>query len=335
MACAVAVAEAVVDTEDAVDRGREDDVQYSLKLGLQQPVRADVSDAVAAASTEPTDIQAWAVLILNTADPERKVALTRRGAALWQAGQLASPPPLSSQESDCRHAREPTPDRPARADGMTVVGPHEMKIGKGGTAASRIAILHSLANIEQFAIDLAWDIIARFGEAPLADGKVLPRGFFDDFVRVAVDEAHHYELLSGRLRALGSAFGALPVHHGLWQSAGETAADLKARLAVVHMVHEARGLDVTPQTIERLRRNGDPTSADMLQIIYEEEIGHVTAGMTWFRHVTAAESPGVDPIRLFHEVVRAHFRGPLKPPFNDAARAQAGFTPEWYLPLAA
>ena len=37
----------------------------------------------------------------------------------------------------------------------------------------------------------------------------------------------------------------------------------------------------------------------------------------------------------FHALIRRHFRGPLKPPFNDAARAKAGFGPEWYLPLAA
>lgn len=37
----------------------------------------------------------------------------------------------------------------------------------------------------------------------------------------------------------------------------------------------------------------------------------------------------------FHALTRAHFKGLLKPPFNEEARARAGFGPEWYLPLAA
>ena len=36
----------------------------------------------------------------------------------------------------------------------------------------------------------------------------------------------------------------------------------------------------------------------------------------------------------FHSVVRKYFQGSLKPPFNDAARAAAGFGTDWYLPLA-
>jgi uncharacterized ferritin-like protein (DUF455 family) len=103
------------------------------------------------------------------------------------------------------------------------------KRGKGGSLESRIAILHSLANIEQWAIDLGWDIIARFATSHL------PREFYNDFVQLAKEEAIHFSLLVSRLEELGSHFGALPVHGGLWDSARDTAHDLGCRLAIVHM----------------------------------------------------------------------------------------------------
>ncbi|XP_061409726.1 uncharacterized protein LOC133343838 isoform X3 [Lethenteron reissneri] len=170
----------------------------------------------------------WAVKILSTPDPEEKVQLTLEVQRRWEAGEL--------EAVGCWIP----PDQPPRAADLAVLEPGRIKRGKGGTLGSRIALLHSLANIEQWAIDLSWDIIARFSDVRTADETPLPRQFFNDFVKVAGDEAKHFKLLETRIRALGSHFGALPVHNGLWQSARETSRDLRARLAVVHMVHEAR-----------------------------------------------------------------------------------------------
>lgn len=129
--------------------------------------------------------------------------------------------------------------------------------------------------------------------------------------------------------ATGYAYGDMATHEGLWESALDTAHDLRARLAVVHMVHEARGLDVFPQAMRRLQ--GDATSAAILTANYQEEITHVGAGTRWFCYVCHRD--GADPVRRFHELVRRHFRGLLKPPFNEEARAAAGMSPEWYWPL--
>ena len=152
---------------------------------------------------------------------------------------------------------------------------------------------------------------------------------------VAEDETRHFRILCERLEELGVAFGDLPVHEGLWQSAGDTADDLLSRLAIVHMVHEAHGLDVAPRTIARFRSSGDKVSADMVEhTIYPEEITHVTAGMRWFRFLCNHQDIK-DPVAHFHSIVRERFHGALKPPFNTEARSAAGFTEEWYLPLAA
>uniref|UniRef100_A0A0A9FC34 Uncharacterized protein n=1 Tax=Arundo donax TaxID=35708 RepID=A0A0A9FC34_ARUDO len=152
-------------------------------------------------------------------------------------------------------------------------------------------MLHSLAHTESWAVDLSWDIVARFG-APMR----MPREFFDDFTRVAQDEGRHYTVLSARMRELGSHYGALPAHDGLWDSAMRTSHCLLARLAVEHCVHEARGLDVLPTTISRFRAGGDEQTAKILEdVIYPEEITHCAAGVRWFRYL-CLRSRKDDPI---------------------------------------
>jgi uncharacterized ferritin-like protein (DUF455 family) len=223
-------------------------------------------------------------------------------------------------------ARRP-PLRPARPQHPQLLPPRQMpKRRNFGSVASRIALLHALAHIELNAIDLAWDIVARFA----ASG--MPDAFFDDWVCVAADEARHFQLLSVRLDELGASYGDLPAHDGLWEAAIATAGDLLARLAVVPLVLEARGLDVTPAMIVRLDHAGDPQSAAILRLIYEQEIGHVAIGRRWFDFLCAAD--GLDPAPVFHDRVRRFFRGELKPPFNRAARDAAGFPAEYYEPLA-
>jgi uncharacterized ferritin-like protein (DUF455 family) len=196
----------------------------------------------------------------------------------------------------------------------------------GGERESRVALLHALAHIELNAIDLAWDLIARFAsEHP-------PRAFFDDWVKVADEEATHHGLIAERLAALGAAYGDFPAHDGLWEAAAVTADDLLARLAVVPLVLEARGLDVTPAMIGRLERAGDAESAAVLRRIYEDEIAHVAAGRRWFDW--ACGERGLSPVETYQDRVRRCFKGALKPPFNEAARSAAGLTPAFYAPLA-
>ena len=196
--------------------------------------------------------------VLRTPSPHDKAAMTDEIHALWVKGAIA---------------REYDPDVPARIprrDRQETIA-RSGSTGKGAAPGqrrspeSRVAILHSLAHIESWAIDLSWDIVARFGAA-----RSMPRAFFDDFVQVAADEARHFRLLAARLVELGSEYGALNAHDGLWDSAMETAGSLEARLVVEHCVHEARGLDVLPATIEKFRKNGDEPSATLRGAIPEE-----------------------------------------------------------------
>jgi len=196
----------------------------------------------------------------------------------------------------------------------------------GGERERRVALLHALAHIELNAIDLAWDLVARFSDANP------PRSFFDDWVAVADEEATHHALLTERLAELRAGYGDLPAHDGLWEAAAVTAKDFLARLAVVPLVLEARGLDVTPTLIGRLERAGDAASAGVLRRIYQDEIAHVAAGRRWFEWACGRD--GLSPVETYHDRVRRYFKGALKPPFNEEARSQAGVSAAFYAPLA-
>jgi uncharacterized ferritin-like protein (DUF455 family) len=242
------------------------------------------------------------------------VSASRALAAAWAEGALT----IGDAEP---------PARPARPDRPVLRPPKEMPKRRAfGSRTGRIALLHALAHIELNAIDLGWDIVARFV------GEGLPRGFFDDWVGVATEEAGHFALLAARLGELGARYGDLPAHDGLWEAAAATADDLLARLAVVPLVLEARGLDVTPQIVARLERAGDAQSAAILRHIYRQEVGHVAVGVRWFDRLCHAR--GLVPEQAFRERVGRCFKGDLKPPFNHAARAAANFPACYYEPLS-
>jgi uncharacterized ferritin-like protein (DUF455 family) len=253
--------------------------------------------------------------VLLTGGPRDKVRAARAAARAWRAGRL----------DHCFDVE--MPDRPARPDKPELLSGSRMpKRGKGGSERGRIAMLHALAHIEFGAIDLAFDIAGRFG-------GLFPRDFIDDWIGVGADEAMHFALLDRRLKALGSGYGALPAHDGLWEAAEATAHDPLARLAIVPMVLEARGLDVTPATVARFEASGDLASAAILGRIYRDEIRHVGAGTKWFK--SACESRGLAAVPEWKRLLATHFRGELKPPFNASARDEAGLSRDFYEGVAA
>lgn len=239
---------------------------------------------------------------------------TRKVARDWRLGRLAFV------------FDEAMPDRPARPDQPELLPPNRMpKRGRGQSERGRIALWHSVAHIEFVAIDLALDMAGRFG------GE-LGEGLVTDFLSVAADEALHFALIDRHLRKAGSHYGALPAHDGLWSSAQATRHDAAARLAVVPMVLEARGLDVTPMMIERVRAAGDEAGARILIRILDDEIRHVRFGANHFNALALSRGESMEG--LWKTLVNRHFRGAVKPPFNDSARAAAGLSRDLYASLA-
>lgn len=247
-------------------------------------------------------------------DPRAKVMATRALVRDWRCGRLKFT------------FDTPMPGEPGRPAQPELLPPNQMpRRGKGSSERGRLALWHSLAHIEFVAIDLALDMAGRFGAE-------MGEQFVSDFLAVAADEAMHFAMIGRHLDTLGSHYGALPAHSGLWDAARATAHDVAARLAVVPLVLEARGLDVTPMTLERVRAGGDKRGAAILERILADEIVHVRHGSTHFAAV--CESRGESPEILWKSLVAEFFRGAVKPPFNDSARAAAGLPRSFYSGVA-
>src|SRR3546814_13368473 len=96
------------------------------------------------------------------------------------------------------------PRFPARPERPQLLPPGRMpQRGRAGPDRSRIALLHALAHIEFVAIDLAWDLVGRFG------GE-MPRRLTDDCVTVSAEASVPFSLLARRARRLASPSCAPP-----------------------------------------------------------------------------------------------------------------------------
>ncbi|KAI1315275.1 hypothetical protein EDD11_001056 [Mortierella claussenii] len=251
------------------------------------------------------------VHIMHTIDPIEKADLTLLLGQQWRAsiqardtvgGDVDNVNNNNTNNEVMRIGRAAPPEKPLRPDNLEFVRPgYGVKVGKAGSL--------SLANVEQWAIDTALDNMARFGyytqatagtalrkqcldqdqdqESTKSTSRseeefVMPNRFFDDFMQMACDESKHFKWLNERLESQGAHYGDLPVHASIWDSCTDTARSALARMAVVHMTIESRGLDVNPATIARFERSSDEDSARMLQKIHEDEVTHVQIGHRWF-----------------------------------------------------
>ena len=244
---------------------------------------------------------------LMPSDPASKCTATTALARAFQEGKVS----IQTGEDD--PAAIPVPGRPARP---VLVPPGEVPRRKTGSREGHAALLHAIAHIEFNAINLALDCVHRF--------RAMPVAFHQDWVRIAAEEAHHFGLVQARLSALGFAYGDFPAHNGLWEMACRTAHDVLVRMALVPRVLEARGLDVTPVIMEKLRSAGDPESVAVLEVILQDEIGHVAAGDYWFRQQCSLR--GLDPETTYFEMIRVFNAPHPQPPLHEAARRIAGFS---------
>ncbi|XP_020097428.1 uncharacterized protein LOC109716410, partial [Ananas comosus] len=251
-----------------------------------------------------------AALVLSTPDPSTKSRLSHLAFSRWLRLRLpvgAAPPPL----------------RPARPPNPPLVSPKEVPTHKNSGLPLNAYMLHNLAHVELNAIDLAWDTVARF--APLRD--VLGDEFFADFARVADDESRHFAWCSQRLAELGFSYGDMPAHNLLWRECEKSSGDVSARLAVIPLVQEARGLDAGPRLVQKLIGFGDHRSSDIVAKIAEEEVAHVAVGVYWFAQV--CQKMGRIPCHTFKDLLD-EYGVELKGPFNYSARDEAGIPRDWY-----
>lgn len=252
-------------------------------------------------------LQRRAFEALMTVGPKEKVEVVKALVRDYEAGELEA-------DEGFEPERIEVPGRPARPQ---LVHPRDVPRRGLGSTAGRAAFYHALAHIEFNAINLGLDAVYRFA-------MQMPAEFARDWLQVAADEARHFEMLSAHLGCLGAAYGDNTAHNNLWEMALRTDHDAMVRMALVPRVLEARGLDVAPGMIDKLKHLGDTDGADILALILEEEVGHVAIGNRWY--LALCEERGLDPQPTFRSLLLEHTRGFLSGPFNDKYRKQAGFS---------
>ncbi len=245
---------------------------------------------------------------------DKKLACVEMLYRCWQAVdcQLVVP--------DLKQVLNP-PDEimiPGRPDKPDLIEPEKLKQRKLGSETGRATLIHAIAHIEFNAINLALDAVYRF--------RGMPDAYYGEWLKVASEEAYHFSLLNHRLKKMGYHYGDFPAHNGLWEMVLKTAHDVLIRMALVPRVLEARGLDVTPGMMERLKKAGDSETVDILEIILRDEIGHVAIGSRWFKY--ACKQRGLNPEKTFRELLVEYMGGVLRGPFHTEARLKAGFTQE-------
>ncbi len=240
-------------------------------------------------------------------DVDQKLLRTHQVAEAWESGELGlhGGDAASQTTTDAGH-----PSRPE------LVHPSQLPRRGLGTEQGRLALIHAIAHIEFNAVNLAWDAVQRF--------PGMPPAYYTDWVRVAKEEAVHFRLLLERLQASAVDYGDFPAHNGLWDMAVRTADDLLVRMALVPRMLEARGLDVTPGIMQRLRKLGDMQTVDVLHIILQEEIAHVAFGTRWFNYL--CEQRGLDPETAYFDLLNNFLNGEIRCPLHRKARLEAGFT---------
>ena len=207
---------------------------------------------------------------------------------------------------------------PGRPLNPELVSHTSLKAKPLNTTEGRALLLHAIAQIELNAINLALDVVWRFDS--------MPEDFYRDWVRIAKEEAKHFLLIQKHLRGMGFDYGGFPAHNSLWEMAERTRGDLVARIGLVPRTMEARGLDASPGVKNKLISAGDHAAGRIMDIILEEEIGHVAAGNRWYRYV--CEKKGLDPVSTYRQLIQQYDAPKLKSPYNLEARRLAGFEEE-------
>lgn len=239
-------------------------------------------------------------------DPEKKVVETMSLQKAWLDGELTSDLTENIQSL-------PVPGRPARPK---LVDPREVPRRNFSSLKGRLTLVHAIAHIEFNAINLALDAVYRFQD--------MPEQYYSDWCRVAAEEAKHFTMLSDYLASHGIVYGDMPAHNGLWEMAVKTDFDVLVRMALVPRVLEARGLDVTPGMIKKLQPTGDTQLIEILQIIFDEEIGHVKIGTYWYKSL--CEERQLDADETFLQLIEKYMQGAKFGPFETEARVEAGFS---------
>ncbi|KAJ1417391.1 hypothetical protein SESBI_16659 [Sesbania bispinosa] len=311
---------------------RESPLNESRRWGSHGPEPEPVPELRDSPFGQASSLAELGSIVLSTVDPLAKSRLSHMAYSVWRRDNL----PIGLSEPPSRPARPEKPQLFIFLPSSLVSCPITISafisllcFPQGNSCSQKLRLplnaymLHNLAHVELNAIDLAWDTVVRF--SPYSD--VLGEGFFADFAHVADDESRHFSWCSQRLAELGFKYGDMPAHNLLWRECEKSSDNVAARLAVIPLVQEARGLDAGPRLVQKLVGFGDNRTSKIVARIADEEVAHVAVGLYWF--LSVCQKMDRAPDSTFKELLR-EYNVELKGPFNYSAREEAGIPRDWY-----
>lgn len=212
------------------------------------------------------------------------------------------------------------PELPGRD--VLVQSVHKLPAKMGLSEIGQQKLLHDLANIELQAMEL--------GLRTLIEFPWTPKEFREELAEIVLQEGKHLRKCLESLESLGGYWGQWPVHLGLW-NAVDPADSLLQRLFIVHRYLEGSGLDAGDSILAKLQGVKSPVVRQTVELIVDEEVGHVEFGNRWFRRFSSQFS--IDEKLFFTRMTKALFKKHRRK--NEPAiklRKQAGFK-DWELEL--
>ena len=253
--------------------------------------------------------------ILECGDKELKFDKYKRFYAEYKAGKFDAKIEEGGKFNDIKPLRRPSYEAFCEVVAMREIGGKKQ-------ADKQKAFLHSIAHIEYSAVDIALDAVYRF--------RALPKAYYDDWLEVAEDEIRHFKMIEEHMAKFGVKYGDFTVHDGLFIALQNTSESLLERMAVLPRYMEANGLDANAFMLKKLEteREKDENKAqlcEILQVILDEEISHVSKGDRWFKF--ACEKEGVSP-EIYSQIVQKIYPKAFLQTreLNVSARLKSGFS---------
>ena len=253
--------------------------------------------------------------ILECGDKELKFDKFKRFYAEYKAGKFDAQIEEGGKFDEIKQL-----ERPSYAAFCEVVAMRE--IGSKKQADKQKAFLHSIAHIEYSAVDIALDAAYRF--------RALPKAYYDDWLEVSEDEIRHFKMIEEHMGKFGVQYGEFAVHDGLFIALQNTSSSLLERMAVLPRYMEANGLDANAFMLKKLETECEKDESkarlcEILQVILDEEISHVSKGNRWFKF--ACEKEGVSP-EIYSQIVQKIYPKAFlqSRELNVSARLKSGFS---------
>lgn len=142
-------------------------------------------------------------------------------------------------------------------------------------ALPRAQALHSFANHELLAIEMMAAALLFYPHSD-ADSVRFKRGIMS----ALRDEQKHLAMYVARLREGGYDFGDFPLNAFFWRQM-EKLPTPSSFFALMALTFESANLDFALYYEEAFREVGDEATADVLRVVYEDELTHVGLGGHW------------------------------------------------------